>query len=196
MDWLKGAPRKGSPASPPQRVITVKSLPMASDEPVEQWRARYTAAGLTFIDIKTQSQGAIFQTLRGNDPEVAKRYLREEPVTEALYYIVVETPDGNWGTDVDGLFLEKLRPWQNDISPAECAGSIVSLIDGYGSLSNAAKGFSDNWVAGIECGRCNFEWIDGIRYCNLTLVRCASCGTANTVDSRNYTVTHIQMPDQ
>jgi len=42
---------------------------------------------------------------------------------------------------------------------------------------------SDNFLAEIRCGRCGHEWIDGIRYSDVTRVRCPDCRAFNRVDS-------------
>ncbi len=47
----------------------------------------------------------------------------------------------------------------------------------------AARGISDNFVVKIKCGKCEHEWFDGVRYKNLTAVRCPNCKTINKVDS-------------
>jgi hypothetical protein len=36
----------------------------------------------------------------------AKEYLNTRTITERKYYLVVETPDGNWGKDVSGVYKE------------------------------------------------------------------------------------------
>lgn len=167
------------------------SLPLPSAEPESQWRARLAAAGLRYVELKRDDdRGCYFLTLAGDDPAAAKRYLQAEPVDRELYYVVVETPDGNWGTDIQGLYLEQLRPWQYDTRAADCAGQIAYLPDSGYTLGAAGAGLADCWVAGIACGRCRQEWVDGLRYRDSTLVRCPSCGAANEVDSRSYVASH------
>ena len=36
----------------------------------------------------------------------ARDFLNGKTVAEPLCYIIVETPEGNWGKDIDGLFEE------------------------------------------------------------------------------------------
>ena len=36
----------------------------------------------------------------------AKEYLNTRTISERKYYLVVETPDGNWGKDVSGVYKE------------------------------------------------------------------------------------------
>ena len=75
-------------------------------------------------DVKVQnSQGNVSrtrykETVKGNDgistyevyiaPDKASAmaYLKTRPVTQRLYYIVVETPEGNFGRDVNGFYQE------------------------------------------------------------------------------------------
>lgn len=165
-----------------------RSVPLASDEPPERWQRRVTEAGLRFVNVKRTDQGT-YQTLVGDDPERAKAFLRDEPVDKERYYIVVETPDGTWGTDIEGLYLENLRPWQRETATADCDGAISGLIDANQSIEAAARGWADNFVVKVSCGRCGHEWIDGVRYRDLTLVRCPRCRAGNRIDSAGYTFT-------
>lgn len=165
-------------------------LSLATNEPVERWQRRIAVAGLRFVEIKRTDQGT-YQTLAGDDPEQAKAFLRREPIDKERYYIVVETRDGSWGTDIKGLYLENLRPWQLDTTNADCDGSISAMIDGNQSMEAAAQGWADNFVVEVCCGQCGHEWIDGIRYRDLTLVRCAACQARNRINSRGFTFTRI-----
>jgi hypothetical protein len=165
--------------------------PLARDEPVEQWQRRLDEAGLRFVEIK-QNAGGIYQTLAGEDAERAKAFLRNETVERERYYLVVETPDGNWGADVDGLFLENLRPWQTETGNADCPGRIEGLIGGGMGIASAANGWTDNFLVEVGCGRCDREWIDGVRYQDDTLVRCPGCQARNVVDSRPFTYTEFR----
>jgi hypothetical protein len=37
----------------------------------------------------------------------AREFLETKEVTQRLYYVVVETPEGNWAKDIDGMYKEK-----------------------------------------------------------------------------------------
>lgn len=167
-------------------------VPLATNEPVERWQRRVADAGLRIVEIKKNNQGAVYQVLAGDDPESAKAFLRNEPIDKQLYYIVVETTDGNWGTDIKGLYLENLRPWQTDTANTDCRGSISGLIDSNQSIRPAARGVTDNFVVEVCCGRCRHEWIDGIRYRDLTTVRCPDCEARNLIDSDGFTFTEYE----
>jgi tetratricopeptide (TPR) repeat protein len=108
-------------------------------------------------------------------------------VEKDYYYIVVETPDGNWGLDKIGIYLEHLQPWQVTlVSNLDCEGHICNLIGCAGKTSGielAALRLRDNFICNVECGRCKKQWTDGIRYQNLTYVRCPGCRTINCGDS-------------
>ena len=171
-----------------RRRTTWSGLVFASDEALEQWRRKLAEAELTYLGEERRS-GNIYRTFRGNDPEKAKRFLRGEPVDRDNLYLVVETPDGTWGTDSNALYLEQLRPWQRHVDNADCTGQITALIDGLHNLRFAARGIVDNYAVEVTCGRCRHEWIDGIRYRNATLVRCPACRATNRVDSSNITAT-------
>ncbi len=43
---------------------------------------------------------------RGPDETAAKGFLRQQTVSEGLLYLVVETPDGTWCRDRDGIYRE------------------------------------------------------------------------------------------
>lgn len=103
--------------------------------------------------------------------------------------MVVQTPDGVWGADIEGLYLEKLRPWQLDLASAETTAQIVTLINGAYGIELAAVGRADNFIVEVAGGRCERTWLDGVRYRGLTLVRCPHCDAANRVDSTNIIVT-------
>lgn len=136
---------------------------------------------------KEKTGNSTYEVYQGVDPESAKEFLMTKRVDEERYYIIVETPLGNWGVDVKGLFLEHLEPWQKNLAYAECEGSICKMPDEF-SLRNAAKGFNDNFLATVECGQCKHQWIDGVAYQNSTIVRCPNCKKYNKVDSRNHQV--------
>lgn len=131
---------------------------------------------------------ATYEIFKAKDAESAKAFLLTKRIDKELYYIIVETPEGNWGMDVEGLYLERLLSWQTNISSAECEGSIVPMSYSMFGLEMAAKGFNDNFIVKVQCGKCKHEWLDGVRYKNFTVVRCPKCKTLNKVDSNNIVV--------
>lgn len=136
---------------------------------------------------KDQSGGSTYEVYKGRDAESAKAFLMTKRVDKPQYYVVVETPEGNWGMDVKGLYLERLLSWQTNIGSAKCEGHICGLPDQF-SLQAAARGINDNLIATVHCGKCEHEWPDGVRYQNITVVRCPKCRTLNKVDSSGHTV--------
>jgi hypothetical protein len=64
---------------------------------------------VTFVQEKRQ-QGQtgilIYRIYKAPDAVSAKAFLQQNPVNERLNYIVVETPDGNYGRDIDGMYKE------------------------------------------------------------------------------------------
>ena len=48
----------------------------------------------------------IYRIHRAPDAACAKAFLQQNPVTKPLYYIVVETPEGNFGRDAHGIYKE------------------------------------------------------------------------------------------
>lgn len=147
------------------------------------------AAGLMPLQLKAVHDGeARYVVFRGNDPEKAKRFLWDMRVNELGLQYVVETTDGNWGADIDGLYLENLRPWQCDTVMATRLGKIVTVHDPTKALVNAARGSLDNFLVEIECGRCRSSWWDGVRYQDSTAVRCPRCRTINRVETHDISV--------
>ena len=131
-----------------------------------------------------------YEIYKGKNAESAKAFLMTKRVDKPQYYVLVETPEGNWGIDVKGLYLERLLPWQTNIGSAECEGNMPSMPDMFG-VEMAAKGFNSNYVAKICCGKCEHDWLDGVRYDNLTVVRCPNCKALNKVDSSHVKVVLI-----
>ncbi len=140
----------------------------------------------TFIG-KDRNQSGTYETYRGQDAESAKAFLMTKRVDEPQYYIVVETPEGNWGLDVKGLYLERLLPFQTNVAAAQVQGRTCGFPDMF-SLQMAARGINDNFLAKVECGKCQHQWQDGLRYKNVTVVRCPGCKTLNKVDTSNFNV--------
>jgi hypothetical protein len=48
----------------------------------------------------------VYRIHKGPDAASAKAFLEQNPVTRPLYYIVVETPEGNYCRDKDGIYKE------------------------------------------------------------------------------------------
>jgi hypothetical protein len=57
---------------------------------------------------RKQELGAtlIYRIHKGPDAASAKAFLAENPVSKKLYYIVVETPEGNYCRDINGIYKE------------------------------------------------------------------------------------------
>ena len=48
----------------------------------------------------------VYRVHKGPDAASAKAFLQQNPVSKPLYYLVVETPDGNYCRDKDGIYKE------------------------------------------------------------------------------------------
>jgi hypothetical protein len=134
-----------------------------------------------FLMMDINSNGT-FEHYIGDTAENARLFLKQNTINESGYFVMVHTPEGSWGLDHQGLFLESLLPFQKDEALAECQGQITgvpSLI----SLGLASKGLTDNYVIEVRCGKCSALWLDGIRYKDRTVVRCPACRAYNLVDS-------------
>jgi hypothetical protein len=142
--------------------------------------------------IRKQSlPGGTYEIYQSTDAETAKEFLQSKTVVDSQYYVVIETPDGTWGKDKEGLYLERLLPWQMDLSLATSEGSHNPLSVVPFGLKMAANHITDNFILQITCGSCRHTWLDGVRYQNTTVVRCPKCKTYNRVDTRNI---HVVMP--
>lgn len=136
-----------------------------------------------FLMMDVNSNGT-FEHYVGDSAENARLFLTQNTISESGYFVLVHTPEGSWGLDCHGLFLESLLPFQKDASRAECQGRITGVPSLF-SLGLASKGLTDNYVIEVCCGKCGAKWPDGIRYKDRTVVRCPSCRTYNLVDGSN-----------
>jgi|GEM_PF-4520094 len=136
---------------------------------------------------KYTTGGSTYEVYECDDVEEAIEFLRTKSVERERYYVLVETPVGNWGMDIKGLYKERLLPWQTDISSAEVEGVAISMADLF-ALQMAARGLNDNFVVGVRCGNCDHQWVEGLRYQNWTVVQCPKCQKRNKISSDNYVV--------
>lgn len=49
---------------------------------------------------------AIYENYRAENEAAAKEFLAYKLIMQPLYYIVVDTPNGTWGKDIDGMYKE------------------------------------------------------------------------------------------
>ena len=47
-----------------------------------------------------------FEEWTAPSTQAAKEYLNTRMIAEGQYYLVVETPEGNWGKDLAGIYRE------------------------------------------------------------------------------------------
>lgn len=118
--------------------------------------------------------------------EAARRFLSFAEVTKPHYYVQVETPEGVWGRDKEGLYLVELLAYQTRLSLVQCEGRYTEFSSA--SVLLAARGVTDNFVSGIICGACGQEWQDGLRYHNKTAVQCPRCKQYNGIDTSNINI--------
>lgn len=175
------------PAVSPRPAPDGKGITFPNRAAIDHWKRRVADAGLTVQGLEVNGDVS-YLTLSGPDPEGAKEFLRNEFVDRQLFYIVVVTPDGAWGLDIEGLYLEKLRPWQLDTSSPDYrvpAGAVGASMN---NAVMAKRGRTDNFLVWVGCGGCDRRWTDGVRYQDVTMTRCPSCGAKNLVDSSNIHV--------
>jgi tetratricopeptide (TPR) repeat protein len=146
----------------------------------------WLVAGREVQHLGTSERGEhTYESYACADPTVAKDFLEARDVDRPNYYVDVDTPDGIWGKDLDSLYQSRLPDWKTDLSLVECAGSATGLGDVDG-IQYCVKGISNNFTAYVECGRCDHRWLDALRYQDITVVRCPSCGIYNKIDSHNF----------
>lgn len=47
-----------------------------------------------------------YEMYRAKTAQEAREFLDTKSVAKKLYYVVVETPEGNWAKDIDGMYKE------------------------------------------------------------------------------------------
>jgi len=65
--------------------------------------------GVVFVreDVEERmGQDMVYRIHKGPDAASAKAFLQENPVHKRFYYIVVETPEGNYCRDIEGIYKE------------------------------------------------------------------------------------------
>jgi len=124
-----------------------------------------------------------YEDYAASSAEEAKLFLSFCKVVKPFYYIVVKTPEGIWGLDKHGLYLEKLLPFQKEVLLEQCKGYCKSFP--YTITMVKAIGLSGIFVCDIVCGICGHTWKDGIELCSIrkTIVKCPKCKNYNGVDT-------------
>jgi len=64
---------------------------------------------VTFVRENRQQkmgQSMIYRIYKAPDAASAKAFLAQNPVTKSFFYIIVETPEGNYGRDIEGIYKE------------------------------------------------------------------------------------------
>ena len=66
---------------------------------VVRFKRKYSNAGLV-------GGTDTYEEWTARSAQAAKEYLNTRAVLQPQYYLVVETPEGNWGKDVAGVYKE------------------------------------------------------------------------------------------
>lgn len=68
----------------------------------------YMVEGVSLVGLDTKAKGYVYEVYRGDSLDVAMQFLESIPLEEIpeLHYIIVETPFGNVGKDLKGMFDE------------------------------------------------------------------------------------------
>jgi len=51
-----------------------------------------------------------YEIYRARTAQEAREFLEAKTVTEPCTYVVIETPEGNWGKDKSGVYKENSQP--------------------------------------------------------------------------------------
>lgn len=113
--------------------------------------------------------GIFYEVYSAPNAESARAFLSTRQVGQAGYNLVVETPEGNWGLDAGGLYLEALQPWQVDLGLATCEGEVLAVGGGLHEVA----------VVRVRCGQCGALWLDGSLEGCETVARCPTCQAFN-----------------
>jgi hypothetical protein len=68
----------------------------------------YMIEGVRVVGLDTKTKGWIYEVYQSGSLDVALKFLEAIPINEIpeTYYIIVETPFGNVGKDLNGIFDE------------------------------------------------------------------------------------------
>lgn len=120
--------QNGSPTGQYEAVVIGNDLTLDEFKLVEEVFARYggtcknhmepDSSVKTNLIIGDKSKVKYKETVKGNDgicvyevytgPDKASaiEFLKDKPVSQKLYYVVVDTPEGSFGRDINGLYQE------------------------------------------------------------------------------------------
>lgn len=129
---------------------------------------------------------ATYEVYQHENAEIAKQWLLSKKIKKPNYHFFILTPDGNWGLDIKGLYLEALRSYQLDIASADCVGKFLRCPSEF-SFEIHIQGTTDNFIGEIGCGECNHKWLDGVRVSKITVVQCPNCMKKNKIDLTHLT---------
>lgn len=146
--------------------------------------AKAPKPSLTALGTKTQNQYT-YEYYRASCSEEARYFLDQTYITLPLYYVMVETPEGKWGRDKDGIFLERLCDFQRNLSLAQCEAKTALFPQRMEDVQMAANKITDNFLLSVTCGSCGYEWTDGVAYRSKIVVKCPECGKYNLADTEN-----------
>lgn len=65
------------------------------------------ASKVSFVETVKGGDGvSTYEVYKGPDKASAMEFLRTKPVTQPMYYVVVDTPEGSFGRDIQGFYQE------------------------------------------------------------------------------------------
>ncbi|MBR0406196.1 MAG: hypothetical protein IJI68_13500 [Eggerthellaceae bacterium] len=80
------------------------------DAPETTSRAQSASGDASKVKYKETTQSddgkSVYEVYTGPDQASAMAFLKDKPVSKKLYFIVVETPEGNFGRDIMGIYQE------------------------------------------------------------------------------------------
>ena len=64
---------------------------------------------VVFLREERLQDGTLYRIHKAPNGAAAKAWLQQHPVAKSLYYLIVETSEGNYGRDKDGIYKEQGR---------------------------------------------------------------------------------------
>ena len=86
-------------------IIYKEQEPKEETKPAAIPASKTDKAACTYVQTERNGMNT-YEVYRGASKAQALAFLQSKTVTQRLYYLIVETPEGNFGKDVDGIFEE------------------------------------------------------------------------------------------
>jgi hypothetical protein len=99
---------------------------------------------------KLGSGTATYRIHQGPDEASARAFLERHPVTEEFDYWVVETPEGNFGRDIQGIYEESGSRAASVAPGGPPAPALLGESEWFEALADLCKAYQQNDRAAID----------------------------------------------